>query len=214
MNINKPQKFWDNQAKNYDFSERKFETAFKIIISKTKTYLNNKDIVLDYGCATGSKTLALADSTKHIHGLDFSREMIHDAAKKKIMAKAYNADFSQGTIFENSFENETFDKIIAFGIIHLLEDKEQVIQKIHELLKPGGLFISSTACLKDKMALKNRLEFSAYLLIKKLGIFPLHLNILTSYEMEHIIHCKKFKIIEAEKLFCGITISFIIARKI
>lgn len=214
MNINKTQQFWDKQAKKYDYSEKQFDSVFKEIISKTKSYLNTSDTVLDYGCATGSKTIALADSAKQIHGLDFSIEMINDAIKRKNKAEISNVDFSQGTIFENIFENETFDTIIAYGIIHLLDDKENVIQKIHKLLKPGGIFISSTACLKEKMALKNRLEFSAYLLIKKLGIFPLHLNMLTTSETEHIICSNGFEIIKAEKLFCGITISFIIARKI
>ena len=214
MKSNKTQQFWNKQAKKYDYSERQFESAFIEIISKTKNYLNIDDTVLDYGCATGSKTVALAESVNQIHGLDFSNEMINVAIKRKNKANINNVHFLQGTIYENIFENETFDKIVAYGIIHLLEDKEHAIQKIHGLLKPGGLFISSTACLKDKMAFKNRLDFSVYLLIKKIGIFPLHLNMLTTSDTEKIICGNKFQIIEAEKLFCGITISFVIARKI
>lgn len=211
--MNKTKNFWDKQAKKYDYSERQFEPVFKNVIAKTKIFFNRNDNVLDYGCATGTKTLELADSTKYILGLDISSEMISEATKKKDEISFDNVNFLQGTIFDNNFENASFDKIIAFGIIHLLDDKEKVIQKIYELLKPGGLFISSTACLKDRMAIKNRMEFSAYLLIKKFGIFPLHLNMLKAFDVENLIRKGNFQIIEAETIFHGITISFIIAKK-
>ena len=44
----------------------------------------------------------------------------------------------------------TFDGILAFYILHLLEDSQMVIQRINELLKPGGLIISVTPCMGKK----------------------------------------------------------------
>jgi 2-polyprenyl-3-methyl-5-hydroxy-6-metoxy-1,4-benzoquinol methylase len=212
--MNKTQNFWNKQAKKYDYSERQFESVFKEVVSKTKEYLNINDNVMDFGCATGTKTLELAEATKQIHGIDISDEMIKEARKKKNELKITNASFTQGTILKNDFKKASFDKIISYGVIHLLDDKEKVIQRIHELLKPEGLFISTTACLKNKMEFKNRLEFSAYLLIKSLGIFPLHLNRLKTNDVENLITNGKFQIVKAEKIFHGITISFIVARKI
>ena len=212
--INKTQIFWNKQAKKYDYSERQFKHVFKKVISKTKEYLNANDNVLDFGCATGTKTLELAGATKQIHGIDISDEMIKEATKKKNELKNINASFTHGTIFKNDLQKESFDKIISYGVIHLLDDKEKVIQRIHELLKPEGLFISTTACLKNKMAFKNRLEFSAFLFIKRLGIFPLHLNMLKTNDVEELIINCRFQIVKAEKIFHGITISFVIARKL
>ena len=34
---------------------------------------------------------------------------------------------------------------------HLLENKEAVIARVHDMLKPGGVFVTSTACLGDSM---------------------------------------------------------------
>jgi 2-polyprenyl-3-methyl-5-hydroxy-6-metoxy-1,4-benzoquinol methylase len=209
----KAEKFWDKQAKRYDNGEKQFEPVNKEVIAKTRKHLNTNDHVLDFGCATGTKTIALARGVRHVHGLDISTEMIGEAIKKKDEAKIMNVSFSQGTIFDDDFEKASFDKIIAFAIIHLLEDSENVIQRIHELLKPGGLFISTTACLKDKMALKNRLEFTLYLFIKRLGMFPLHLNMFMPEDVEKIIENHNFKILEAEKIFHGITANYIVARK-
>ena len=211
--MNKTQKFWDKQAKRYDDSEKQFEPVYREIIARTKEYLNANDNVLDFGCATGTKTLKLVDGIKHIHGLDISGEMINEAIKKKNEANVKNVSFSQGTIFNDDLEKASFEKVIAYAIIHLLEDSEMVIQRIHELLKPGGLFISTTACFKDKMAFKNRLEFTTYLIMKRVGIFPLHLNMFKTSDMEDLIMSQNFNIIMAEKLFNGMTISFIVAEK-
>jgi len=211
---NKTQKFWDKRAKRYDSSEIQFDPVYKDVIAKTRKYLSIVDNVLDFGCATGTKTIQFADGTKHIHGLDISTEMINEAIKKKDKANIKNISFSQGTIYNNDFEKASFDKIIAYGIIHLLEDKEKAFQRIYELLKPGGLFISTTACFKDKMASKNSVEFTAYLFIKRLGILPLHLNMFSTNDMKELIDNHNFQIIEAEKIFFGITSIFIVAKRL
>jgi ubiquinone/menaquinone biosynthesis C-methylase UbiE len=212
--MNKAQKFWDKQAKRFDDSEKQFEYASQKLIARTKVYLNANDNVLDFGCATGTKTLELADGIKHIHGLDISAEMISEAIKKKNKVNVTNVSFSQGTIFNDDLEKASFDKIIAYSIIHLLEDSEKVIQRIHELLKLGGLLISETACFKDKMDFKTRLEFTTYFFMKRLGIFPLHLNMFTTSDIEQLINRQNFNIVKAEILFFnGMTISFIVAEK-
>ena len=212
--MNKTQIFWDKQAKKFDDSEKQFEHASRELIARTKEYLNANDNVLDFGCATGTKTLELADGIKHIHGLDFSNEMISEATKKKNKLNIENVSFSQGTIFNDDLEKTSFDKIIAFAIIHLMEDSDKVIQRIHELLKPGGLFISSTACFKDKMDFKTRLEFTSYRFMKRLGIFPLHLNMFKTSDIEKLINSQNFNIVKTEiYFFNGMTISFIVAEK-
>jgi ubiquinone/menaquinone biosynthesis C-methylase UbiE len=211
--ISKTQKFWDKQAKRYDYSEKQFDSVFKEVVLKTKNNLTIDDNVLDFGCATGTKTLELADSVKHIHGLDISTEMINEANKKLNDSNFKNVTFTQGDIFDNDYEKASFDKIISYGVIHLLPESDKIIRRLYDLLKPNGLFISSTACLKGKMAFKNSLEFNAYLLIKKLGIFPLHLNMFMPENVEKIISNQGFKIVKAETIFHGITISFIIAKK-
>lgn len=143
--------FWDKQAVRFDKSQDKFESASREIISRTKDFLNPDDNVLDFGCATGAKTLELAGDIRHIRGLDISSEMISLAIKKLNAANLKNVSFSNGTIFKDDLEKASFDKILAYSIIQLLADSEKVIQRINELLKPGGLFISETPCFRERM---------------------------------------------------------------
>ena len=211
--MDKIQRFWDRQAQRYDSGEKQYELVYNKIISKTKTHLEASDTVLDYGCATGTKTLHLAASVKQIFGIDISSEMIEKAKEKRDENKIINADFGQGTIFNNDFSDIRYDKIIAYSILHLLENKEEVLGKIYELLKPGGVFISLTACLKDKMVIKMRVQFFLYYLMQKLGMFPLHLSMFTFPEVEDLIRKAKFGIVESECIYDGMTIIYIVARK-
>jgi ubiquinone/menaquinone biosynthesis C-methylase UbiE len=210
---NKAQKFWDKQAKRYDAAELKFDHVYREMVSRTRKYLNANDNVLDFGCATGTKTIELSDKVRHIHGLDISAGMIREAMKKKDALKIPNISFSSGTIYGADLEKASFDKIIAYGILHLLEDKDTVVQRIHELLKPGGLFISTTACMRDKMPIKKRLEVTTYVLMNRLGLSPLYLNLFTTGDVEELMEVRKFQIIEKEKIVEGIPAVFIVARK-
>ena len=42
--------------------------------------------------------------------------------------------------------------VLAMSILHLLNDLDNAIHRVHRMLKPGGIFVSSTACLGDSMA--------------------------------------------------------------
>ena len=42
--------------------------------------------------------------------------------------------------------------VLGLSILHLLDNPEAVIAKVWRMLKPGGVFVTSTACLGDTMA--------------------------------------------------------------
>ena len=42
-----------------------------------------------------------------------------------------------------------YDAVLGLSVLHLLEDWPGAIGKVYRLLKPGGFFASSTACLRD-----------------------------------------------------------------
>ncbi len=212
--MDKSEKIWDKIAHNYDKSEKRFEPIHIKTIENTRKYLKASDNVLDYGCATGTKALELASSVKRIQGIDISSKMIEGAKRKAVERKIENVDFAHAIIFNENYKSESFDVILAFNILHSLEDHNQVMQRINELLKPGGLFISVTPCLKEKMATKNRLELSFFRLLIIVRVFP---NILTRFkipELEDLITSGNFQIIETENIFHRMTSYFVAAKKI
>ena len=41
--------------------------------------------------------------------------------------------------------------VLGLSILHLLDDRDAAIAKVYNCLKPGGVFVSSTACLGDNL---------------------------------------------------------------
>ena len=213
--MNKTEKFWDKLENKFDKRAQKFGKQDYIKISEnTKKYINSSDFVLDNGSATGIITYEITESMKEIHGLDISSKMIEAAKRKAVERNIENVDFAQATIFDERYKTESFDVILVFNILHALEDNQQAMQRIAELLKPGGLFISITPCLKEKMRFLNKFELSFYLLLSKIGLLP---NVLTRFkfsELEDLIANGNLQIIETEKIYHRMSSYFVVAKKI
>lgn len=164
---NQAEKFWDRTANNYDKEERKDEQTYLSIIEKTRKYLKLSDIVLDFGCGTGLVSNEIAGNVKMVHAIDISSKMIEIAKNKAIGRKIQNIDYAYSTIFDDRYKKGSFNVILAFYVLHLLEDSQKLIQRMNELLKPGGLLISVTPCMGEKPILNSMLS-----IVSKIGIIP------------------------------------------
>jgi arsenite methyltransferase len=143
-------KFWDDIADKYAASPVKNVTAFERKQAITREHLRPDSHMLEIGCGTGSLALKLAASAGHIQGLDVSAEMVRIAQGKQQAQGVRNVTFQQGTLDGVvPFDLETFDSVLAFSILHLVQDRPLVLRNIFQLLKPGGSFISSNVCLGD-----------------------------------------------------------------
>lgn len=196
MNISRV--WWDYLSRNYEEETRKYAGLHLQILENTRKYLKDSDAVLDYGCATGKITCELAGQVKEIHGLDFSSRMIAAARRKAAECEIDNIDFKQATIFDQVYPGESFDVVLALNILHLLKDSQKAIERIHALLKPGGLFVSTAACMVDSHSVLNQLNRFVSLL-SGTGIFP-HLRFFRIPELEGSIARANLQILETASL--------------
>ena len=207
------EKIFDMSAKSYDKTEEvQFKQYTNITIENTKKHLKPNDVVLDFGCATGAKALSLAGNVQKIEAIDISSKMIEAANKKAAGQEIKNIIFSKASIFDEKFKMKSFDVILLFNILHLLNDNQEVMRRITELLKPGGLFISTTPCLGEKMQFPLKLKFLPVVLMMKAGLFPT-IKRFKFNELEELIAAEYFKIIEAEKYVLDMSNYFIVAKK-
>jgi 2-polyprenyl-3-methyl-5-hydroxy-6-metoxy-1,4-benzoquinol methylase len=143
--------FWNKVADHYSTMPIADEESYQTKLNKTREYFTPDSNVLEFACGTGGTAVQHAPFVKHIHAIDISERMIGFCEQKKKEAGVNNVTFEAQTIENLSFESESFDVVMGMSILHLLEDKDVVIQKVFELLKPGGVFVSSTICLGDSM---------------------------------------------------------------
>lgn len=206
--MNKSEKFWDKRAVEYDKNEKKWEETYNKALENTKKYLKDSDIVIDYGCGSGILAIQLAKFVKEIHGLDISSKMIESAEQRAKGNNIENISFAHTTIFDERYKRESYDVVLAFNILHLLEDSSKAVQRINELLKPGGLFISETASLGEA---KSFVNFIISIIIK-MRILP-KVNKLKFADLENLITKEGFQVIETEVLGEGISTYYVVARK-
>ena len=120
--INKSEKFWDMISNDFD-TQAKAKRVDQIhikTVENAKKYLNGSNIVLDYGCATGTVAIEIAENVKKIYGIDLSSKMVDAAKRKAAERKIENIDFAQSTIFDERYQRESFDVILALNVLHLL----------------------------------------------------------------------------------------------
>ena len=77
--------------------------------------------------------------------------MLEIARAKAATEGVKNVTFEQSSIDELNVDDASYDVVMGHSILHLLENREDAIANVYRMLKPGGVFISSTACLGGTM---------------------------------------------------------------
>jgi len=202
------EKLWNKVAEKYAKRPIKNISAYNETMERTKDHLAEGDNVLEVGCGTGSTALLLAGSVKQITATDISSNMIEIGSNKAKDQHVGNVDFIQSTLFDDTLEKGTFDVILAFNFLYLLEDTSSAIRRISEFLKPGGLFISKTMCVAEHSRLFRVLLYT----MEKLGIAP-YIKFFKIRELEDFITNENFQIIETAMYHETPLRRFIVAKK-
>lgn len=146
--INENEFFWNKRSEVYDDQVLKtYKNAYKKTIKRSLPYLDPDKTLLDLGCGTGVVTIPVAKHVKEITAIDTSEAMIARAQEKAEKKKTENIEFCHTDILHLKKEPESFDVITAFNLLLYVKEKDVVLDRIWELLKPGGIFLSATDCL-------------------------------------------------------------------
>ena len=210
VNMQSTQKFWDGTAEKYAAKPIKNMPAYEQTLDRTRHYLSMDDTVLEIGCGTGTTALILSKDVKHITATDISAKMIEIGRGKAEDQNVGNVDFVQATLSDRDLNPGPYDAVLAFNILHLLEDLPGSVRRANALLKPGGMFISKTVCLGEQSSFWRVVIF----VMRKLGLAP-YVNFVTFAELERTVEDAGFKIVETgEYPATPPKNRFIVARKL
>ena len=145
-------KFWDKISEKYSKQPIADEAAYQKKLAVTRDYFRSDMEVLEIGCGTGSTAILHAPHVKHIRAIDFSANMIAIAQGKVEAEQIDNVTFEQATIEDLEVPDQSLDVVLGLSILHLLRDRKGAIARVYEMLKPGGLFVTSTVCIGETMS--------------------------------------------------------------
>ncbi len=203
--------FWNKIAEKYARTPIEDVPAYEYSLERTKSYLTEKDHVLELGCGTGSTALTLAPNVKKITASDLADNMIRIAKDKAREQQVDNVEFVVADVFSPAINQTPYDVVMALNLIHLLKDTKAVMQRAHEQVKPGGLFISKTVLRPGKNAkLKFKIMLMVLPLLQWLGKAPF-VKFMETPELEGHVMEAGFEIIETGNY--PATSRYIVARK-
>ena len=144
-----PRKFWNKLAPRYAKSPVRDEKTYQKKLEITQSYFKPDWSVFEFGCGTGSTAIVHSPYVKQILATDISDEMIAIAEQKTQAQGITNISFQQGTLDSLPLNPESFDAVLGLNILHLLPNVDETINRVNQLLKPGGIFVSSNALMRE-----------------------------------------------------------------
>lgn len=199
--------FWDRMADKYAAQPIADEAAFQTKLAATRRLLRPDMELFEFGCGTGSIALIHAPHVRHIRAVDFSPRMVEIARAKAEKAGTTNVSFEVNAIENVELAPQSLDMVLAMSILHLLKDKQAAIAKTFQALKPGGYFVTSTACIRDMIPLLGLVAP----LGSRLGLLP-HLDVMSQAQLRAAMEQAGF-VVEHEWLPKKKAAAFLIARK-
>lgn len=141
-------KFWDKVADKYAAAPIRNEAAYNATLDRVRALLNASDTVLELGCGTGTTAIALAPSVSHITATDVSDAMLAKGRDKARDRGVTNVDFVQTDTVDAP--QGPFDAVLAFNLLHLIEDMDGALADIAKRTRPGDVFVSKTFCMPER----------------------------------------------------------------
>lgn len=202
------QGFWDRIANRYAKTPIKGQQAFDNMVEDIRKHVKESDTVFDFGCGTGTYSIAIADKVSSIHATDISEKMLSIAGERASSRGIGNINFKHLEIYDNKLRPESYNVVLAFSVLHLQQDLNNVLHRINELLVPGGLLISKTTCVGEKFSWLTVLmkPFS------KLRLLP-EVNGFSFAELQAAINRNQLKILETSENDKDSMEYFIVAQK-
>ncbi len=204
-------RFWDRAARKYAKDRIGDMPGYERTLARTREHLTSTDVVLEIGCGTGTTALHLAPSVARIVGTDVSTEMIAIAREKAAAQGCANAAFEIAKAEAPPGPDGGYDAVLAFNLLHLIAPRPATLAAVLRVLKPGGLFISKTACLSEM----NPLMRLAVPVMRSVGKAP-YVAFFSATEIEAEIAAAGFAIVERQRHGSGRKDPriFIAARKV
>lgn len=163
--------------------------------------------VLEAGCGIGTDGAQFAKYGARYTGLDQS-ELALTLARRGFELRGLSGRFVSGSVTEMPFEDESFDLVYSFGVIHHSPHTEQAVAEFYRVLRPGGMalvMLYHRGSLNYRFTiLVVRRAFATALLIprfgylaarfthEKQGVFNDHRQLLRRYGLRYLTDTQLF----------------------
>jgi ubiquinone/menaquinone biosynthesis C-methylase UbiE len=202
-------RFWDRLARRYARMPVRDPASYEEKLRRTRAYLTPEAEVFEFGCGTGTTAVKHAPFAGRVTAVDCAPTMIDIAREKAAAEGLSNIRFEVAGLEEMPAPEGAYDMVMAHNVLHLLEDRQGALARVHRMLRPGGIFVSSTACAARAPRLFKAIVRAGNFL-RLLPLFAF----LTEDQLKREIEAVGFEIVEEWLPEGGRSALFLIARKL
>ena len=150
--------------------------------------------VLEIGCGAGFMSIALAQRGLHVQAIDSTEAML-EQARRNAEASGVTLSLEIGNATSLASSDDSFDLVVAMGVIPWLEQPALAIQEMARVTRPGGHIVFSADNRIRLNALLDPLLNPALVPLKRLVKTALHrfgLRHLSSRDVGATFHSRRF----------------------
>jgi ubiquinone/menaquinone biosynthesis C-methylase UbiE len=93
--------------------------------------------LLDIGCGNGFVTCLYARAGAEVSSVDITDKAV-ELTKARLGVERLSADVKQADAENLPFDDEYFDFVVSFGVLHHTPDTASAVAEAYRVLKPGG----------------------------------------------------------------------------
>jgi ubiquinone/menaquinone biosynthesis C-methylase UbiE len=136
MKVNWPERIWVNSP------VRRYVQKREARFFKRLRGLPAGSRCLEIGCGNGSGAMIIRNTfaPARIDALDIDPTMLALARSRQIAREVAELQLMAADAQQLPYQDESFDAVFNYGIVHHLEDWQQGIREVARVLKPGGIF--------------------------------------------------------------------------
>ena len=135
--------FWDVVAPLYNLFENIYNGKVnKQVQLEVADLIHPSDRVLECACGAGMLSVPIGKKCKELIATDYSTGMLTQL--KKACKDLPNVNIKRADIMHLSCKDNSFDKVVAGNVIHLLDHPSAAIAELLRVCKPGGKLIIPT----------------------------------------------------------------------
>jgi ubiquinone/menaquinone biosynthesis C-methylase UbiE len=162
--------YWRDTYKQKDILgviyQRRQVTALKFIDSLS---LSRASHILEIGSGAGLMTLSLARRGFFVEAIDHSQAMVDltlKSAKEEGLGNKINAH--TGDVHNLTFEDDSFDLVVALGVIPWLHDSDKALDQIRRVTRPDGYAVLTMDNASRATVLLDPLTFPAIAQVRRI----------------------------------------------
>ena len=141
--------FWDKVSFIYDFVETVYnKDVYNNTGKMVASYIESTDVVLECACGTGAISKHIATKCNRLTATDYANGMLRQARKN--LKGFHNISIEQANLMSLEYEDESFDKVVAGNVIHLLQEPDKALKELERVVKSGGKIIIPTYINREK----------------------------------------------------------------